>query len=679
MTIDLGNVNNGIPMGSYVGGGGGEDATAYHFKGSVDTYADLTAIINPSQGDVYDVKENGKNYAWTGEEWDDLGGTVAGGVSQEDLDKKEDKITALNPITLENKVISTLTGISETNANITTLNRTVISVSGYPASGTYYNPDGVYLSNIIQPYTFGQIVKYPFNNSNFTAVLFGHPTENENGFAVSAIAFPTSSQLYSGYDHDYRTGGININGCTELPSTVPASRLFSTMAAEHAANASTDKVDNYCYAQIIVGGGGELILGKYGRVYNFDRGLLATDVFRDGQAEVRTGSTAAAIAGITHVMWIFGNANSYYDKSLIGLYGVKERMPWNFNDFATFEANLGENLLDLTSNTSQNYLQLNIGDGLSVVDGKLTATSSGGSTPSNMVTTDTEQTISGVKTFSAGIKGKGYIENIGLTDLIYTDNNKNPHVGNTSRTLTVHTNPIGNGRILINDGSTNYEDIHTGNIANFIDGTSITFTNNKLSATSAGGAAPENMVTTDTAQEITGSKLFPNGLKVGGYAGISDNNGEQFIYVDTSHNGWTIGTQNSGGWFSDVHIKRGASGDYINIDSGNIGEYLSGAAPSNMVTTDTAQTITGKKTFTDKIQVGTLSRNLISTYNDILQIGARNYVASEIAVNADIIKDRDGNEYLKYSYNAFKQIKLTQEAYDALTTKDENTMYIIVG
>ena len=102
-------------------------------------------------------------------------------------------------------------------------------------------------------------------------------------------------------------------------------------------------------------------------------------------------------------------------------------------------------------------------------------------------------------------------------------------------------------------------------------------------------------------------------------------------------------------------------------------------APSNMVTTDTEQTITGKKTFTNKIQVGTLSQNLIYTYNDILQIGARNIIASEIAVNADIIKDRDGNEYLKYSYNAFKQVKLTQSEYDALATKDDNTMYIIVG
>ena len=102
----------------------------------------------------------------------------------------------------------------------------------------------------------------------------------------------------------------------------------------------------------------------------------------------------------------------------------------------------------------------------------------------------------------------------------------------------------------------------TANIALLVDNSTIKVNDNgQLYAVAQESPAPTNMVTTDTTQEITGSKLFSNGLKVGGYAGISDNNGEQFIYVDPSHNGWTIGCQNSGGWFSNVHIKRGASGD----------------------------------------------------------------------------------------------------------------------
>ena len=237
-----------------------------------------------------------------------------------------------------------------------------------------------------------------------------------------------------------------------------------------------------------------------------------------------------------------------------------------------------------------------------------------GAAPSNMVTTDTEQTISGVKTFSAGIKGKGYIENIGLTDLIYTDNNKNPHVGNISRTLTVHTNPTGNGRILINDGSANYEDIHTGNIANFIDGTSITFTNNKLSATS--GAAPSNMVTTNTEQNITGTKTFINDMFLPG-----------------------------------IIVQDSSGGSAATIAPGSIGVSRLHVGGTGYLTADSTGVILGDTS----LQQVVLRGEKVQCY------------------------DPNGNKDILHTGNAFKQVKLTQAEYDALTTKDENTMYIIVG
>lgn len=46
----------------------------YTFKGSVDTVADLPT--NAEVGDVYDVKTDGTNYAWTGTIWDALGGII---------------------------------------------------------------------------------------------------------------------------------------------------------------------------------------------------------------------------------------------------------------------------------------------------------------------------------------------------------------------------------------------------------------------------------------------------------------------------------------------------------------------------------------------------------------------------------------------------------------------------
>lgn len=64
---------------------------AYHFKGSVDTYEDLEDIEDPEEGDVYNVRDTGKNYAWVVEGgtgyWDDLGGVFEiETLTQHDLD-----------------------------------------------------------------------------------------------------------------------------------------------------------------------------------------------------------------------------------------------------------------------------------------------------------------------------------------------------------------------------------------------------------------------------------------------------------------------------------------------------------------------------------------------------------------------------------------------------------------
>ena len=48
----------------------------FHYKGPVATRADLDNVENPEIGDVWNVLEDGKNFAWDGEAWDDLGGTI---------------------------------------------------------------------------------------------------------------------------------------------------------------------------------------------------------------------------------------------------------------------------------------------------------------------------------------------------------------------------------------------------------------------------------------------------------------------------------------------------------------------------------------------------------------------------------------------------------------------------
>jgi len=55
-----------------------EVSKVYKYKGKVSTYADLADIEDPQNGDVYDVEEDGMNYAWNADEerWDNLGTIV---------------------------------------------------------------------------------------------------------------------------------------------------------------------------------------------------------------------------------------------------------------------------------------------------------------------------------------------------------------------------------------------------------------------------------------------------------------------------------------------------------------------------------------------------------------------------------------------------------------------------
>lgn len=51
-------------------------AKAYQYKGSVANYASLPTE-DLEEGDVYNVEDTGMNYAWTGTEWDALGGSFS--------------------------------------------------------------------------------------------------------------------------------------------------------------------------------------------------------------------------------------------------------------------------------------------------------------------------------------------------------------------------------------------------------------------------------------------------------------------------------------------------------------------------------------------------------------------------------------------------------------------------
>ena len=66
-------------------------SAVYKYKGSVATYQDLPST-SLTAGDVYNVESDGSNYAWTGTEWDKLGGTI----DVSGFEEKSNKVTSLS-------------------------------------------------------------------------------------------------------------------------------------------------------------------------------------------------------------------------------------------------------------------------------------------------------------------------------------------------------------------------------------------------------------------------------------------------------------------------------------------------------------------------------------------------------------------------------------------------------
>lgn len=63
-----------------------EVASAYRYKGSVSSYSALPTD-DLEAGDVYNVEDTGMNYAWTGTEWDALGGSFSiSPITNEEID-----------------------------------------------------------------------------------------------------------------------------------------------------------------------------------------------------------------------------------------------------------------------------------------------------------------------------------------------------------------------------------------------------------------------------------------------------------------------------------------------------------------------------------------------------------------------------------------------------------------
>ena len=186
----------------------------------------------------------------------------------------------------------------------------------------------------------------------------------------------------------------------------------------------------------------------------------------------------------------------------------------------------------------------------------------GGSTPANMVTTDTSQTITGVKTFETlKIKERntaGSTEMFANGGLIVTNNSeavvtfRNANYLETFHGIYANTASMRFGQYdtpssaqkisSLASGSGSYGNLILEANSGSSDKSSLKLTKNSLTFTASdgtvtnlltgGGSTPTNMVTTDTAQDITANKTFQGEIRVGddtGYATLAKFSRESLV------------------------------------------------------------------------------------------------------------------------------------------------------
>lgn len=330
-------------------------------------------------------------------------------------------------------------------------------------------------------------------------------------------------------------------------------------------------------------------------------------------------------------------------------------------------------------------------------DGTISAVAGGGSAPANMVTTNTDQDITGKKTIvnSDGLCLKS--TNSSVTSTTAQIVNRSSSISNTIGTVTISPNKssgfsYGFARIsygILNGNSPHYplygkggfqvtpvvDDTSAearillgspshgmGNIVGTTSGltigtgadgrelsitpTDITF--NGQSLLNSGGETPANIVTTDTEQTINGTKIFANGTGTT-FTGTSSNSNSLTIDADDkeirfySANGSDAVIKNQGLNSTNLNI-----GDNFNsvkmtttLYDKNGNEIVGGSsAPTNMVTTDTEQTITANKTFSPSsvVTFGDGSAKTTIERNTV-KIGGNNY---RIALLPGMMNEENG-------------------------------------
>lgn len=433
-----------------------------------------------------------------GNEVNNLSGRVT--AAEADILTKENKITTTGALSLQEKIKTNAVGFTVTSESAMTndhyqrvpfpesqSSRLAIQDSSF----TY-----PYKSYLAIPYSLGQVIRVP---RAYGQLFFG--SFDDNGDFIVSIGFNTFYYNTSGFalfgGPVYRA----VAGSSEYPPVMPklnptqmgynGNYTYHTPPREAADSGDLYSLSNYlpendfscAFYQISPDTTGAIMIQAF---WSINTGRCSTAVYRDTEASYQyAGHLDAMRDNIQYALWLPNETGTSYNPSKFGLYDWNvSRIPWgNESGWKAFFEGRGPNLYSLTGQSSKNYLELNLGDGLSVVDGKLTASST---TPSNMVTTDTAQTITGLKTFGGTDLSKILLE--GSESLISFRANAD----------SLPTTLIGgffdsNGKKSITIGSTDHEtlslnakSVQDGSGNDFITGSNfITFCQNNADAIKA--------------------------------------------------------------------------------------------------------------------------------------------------------------------------------------------------
>lgn len=494
MTVELGNINKGIPMGSYTPGEGGGATKVTGVDPIAVTNGSVAIKIDEQTLQVNEQGELSANLDEIGSELSDLSGRVT--AAEADILAKENKITAIAPITLKEEVKSNLKGMVYTTDGTGVYNPTGKGFYDEPHFNTQSDGVRIYVqqsseffvkasdisplggimlpSYISIPYRINQIVQTPNTD------IFGY------GYYCKTLADGSVVPIASVNE------GIGNIGVSDTCSLTDYNRNICIGAARGVSSPSTTVGESSwthgCYAQLK------------------DDGNTITQYYRSYPNSVykKTISDTADINRLKEIdCVVFTPMFSERDTRI--KFGIDASTAFPVNQIGLYEGNLANmltaetepavsatNLFNLGGVSSKNYLELSVGSGLAITDGKLTATGGGSSAPENMVTTDTDQSITGLKTFTQPLY-VGSDTYLGDKQL----NLKNLSIGaSDTRDINIFTyenlSLVGSNLFYRDPNSAGGSPIlHTANLGNYVDGTTITYANNKLSAVGGGASDPE--------------------------------------------------------------------------------------------------------------------------------------------------------------------------------------------